>query len=108
MNLEELTNYELWLRFNKLDHKNYFFKDRSREVLNAYIDLPLIPGVQDNANNSRQTIIDFIREQEELQQPKGKRRIKGGRKRRSRKSRKRKSRSKSRRNKSRKSRRSRK
>jgi len=97
MNLEELTNYELWLRFNKLDHKNYFFKDRSREVLNAYIDLPLIPGVQDNANNSRQTIIDFIREQEELQQPKSKQRI-GGKKRRKSRGRK------SRRNKSRKSR----
>ncbi len=88
MNLEQLTNYELWLRFNKLDHKNYFFKDRSREVLNAYIDLPLIPGVQDNANNSRQTIIDFIREQEELQQPKSRRRMEGGRRRKSRRGRK--------------------
>jgi hypothetical protein len=99
MNLEQLTNYELWLRFNKLDHKNYLLKDR--EVLDAYIDLPLILGVQDDAKHSRQTIIDFIREQEALQQHKSRRRMEGGRKRKSR-------RSKSRRNKSRKSRRSKK
>ena len=84
MNLEHFTNYELWLRFNKLDHKNYLLKDRSQEVIDAYIDLLLIPGVQDDANNSRQTIIDYIREQEELQQPKIKRRMEGGRRRKSR------------------------
>jgi hypothetical protein len=96
MNLQQLTNDELLDRFDKLDHTNYLFKDRSQKVLDAYLDLLLLPGVQDDANNSRQTIIDFIREQEELQQPKSKRRMEGGR---SRKSRGRKSRrSKSRRN----------
>ena len=82
MNLEQLTNYELWLRFNKLDHKNYLLKDR--EVLDAYIELPLILGVQDDAKHSRQTIIDFIREQEALQQHKSRRRMEGGRRRKSR------------------------
>jgi hypothetical protein len=97
MNLEQLTNNELLDRFDKLDHTNYLFKDRSQKVLDAYLDLLLLPGVQDYANNSRQTIIDFIQEQEELQQPKGKRRIEGGRRRKSRRGKKSR-RSKSRRN----------
>ncbi len=76
-------------------------------MVNAYIDILLIHGVQDDdAKHSRQTIIDFIREQEALQQSKSRRQMEGGRKR---KTRRRKSRrSKSRRNKSRKSRRSKK
>ena len=101
MNLEQLTNDELLNRFDKLDHTNYLFKDRSQKVLDAYLDLLLLPGVQNDANNSRQTIIDFIREQEELQQPRSKQTVEGGRRRKriSRKSRGRKSRrSKSRRN----------
>ena len=86
MDLEQLTNGELLERFDKLDHTNYLFEDRSQKVLDAYLNLLLLPGVQNDANNSRQTIIDFIQEQEELQQPKNKRRMEGGR--RSRKSRK--------------------
>jgi hypothetical protein len=101
MNLQQLTNDELFLRFNELDHTNYLLKDRSEKVLLAYVNLVDLPGFQEDANNSRQTIIDFIQEQEELQQPKFKRRIEGGRRSKSR-------RSKSRRSKSRKSRRSRK
>ena len=100
MNLEQLPNDELLLRFDKLDHYNYVFKDRSQKVLDAYLELLLLPGVQD-ANNSRQTIIEFIQEQEELQQPRSKQTVEGGRRRKriSRKSRGRKSRrSKSRRN----------
>ncbi len=112
MNLEQYSNYELWLRFNKLDQKNDFLNDDRwpQKVVNAYIDILLIPGVQDDTKHSRQTIINFIREQEELQQStKSRRQMEGGRKRRSRKSRRNKSRrNKSRRNKSRKSRRSRK
>jgi hypothetical protein len=74
MNLEQLINDELMLRFDKLDHDNYVFKDRSKKVFDAYLELLFLPGGQDDANFSRQTIIDFIREQEELQQPKSKRR----------------------------------
>jgi len=84
MNLEQLTNDELLNRFDKLDNINYMFKDRSQKVLDAYLELLLLPGVQNDANNSRQTIIDFIREEEELQQPKSKQRIGGKRGRKSR------------------------
>jgi hypothetical protein len=83
MNLEQLPNNELIDRFDKLDCDNYVFKDRSQKVLDAYLELLLLPGVQD-ANNSRQTIIDFIREEEELQPPKNKRRMGEGRRRKSR------------------------
>jgi hypothetical protein len=55
------------------------FKDQSEKVFNAYLAVLELPGVQDDADNSRQTIIDFIREQESLQQPKSKRRMEGGR-----------------------------
>ena len=101
MNLEQLTNLELSERFEKLDHQNFVLKDRSGKIMEAYIELVFLPGVQDDANGSRQTIIDFIRDQEESQQPRSKQTVEGGRrrKRRSRKSRGRKSRrSKSRRN----------
>jgi hypothetical protein len=81
MNLEQLTNAELVERFEKLDHQNYVLTDRSQIVHEAYVALIFLNGVQDDANNSRQTIIDFIREQEELQQPRSKQRI-GGRRRR--------------------------
>ena len=97
MNLEQLTNLELSERFEKLDHQNFMLKDRSGKIMEAYIELVFLPGVQDDANGSRQTIIDFIRDQEESQQPRSKQTVEGGR--RSRKSRGRKSRrSKSRRN----------
>lgn len=79
MNLEQLPNAELIERFEELDHENYGLKDRSQTVRDAYVELIFLPGVQDDANNSRQTIIDFIREQESLQQPKSKRRTEGGR-----------------------------
>lgn len=81
MNLEQLTNAELIERFDKLDHRNYVLKDQSQTVPIAYLAIDNLPGVQDDAHGSRQTIIDFIREQEELQQPKTKRRTEGGRRR---------------------------
>jgi hypothetical protein len=104
MNLELLPNDELLLRFDKLDHQNYVFKDRSQKVIDAYLELLFLPGVQDDANFSRQTIIDFIREQEELQQSKSKRRMEGGRRRKSRRGKKSRTCRKSRRSKSRRNR----
>jgi hypothetical protein len=78
MNLEQLTNAELIERFDKLDHRNYVLKNQSQTVPIAYLAIDNLPGVQD-VDNSRQTIIDFIREQESLQQPKSIRRTEGGR-----------------------------
>ena len=84
MNLEQLTNEELIARFDKLD---YNFKSlltvHSHKIMEAYLHVFNLPGVQDDADNSRQTIIDFIREQEETQQPKSIRRTEGGRRRKS-------------------------
>jgi hypothetical protein len=101
MNLAQLNNAELIERFTTLDHLNYVLKDRSAKVMEAFLALNNLPGFQDDTDGSRQTIIDFIRDQEESQQPRSKQTVEGGRrrKRRSRKSRGRKSRrSKSRRN----------
>lgn len=75
MNLQQLTNDELMNRFDKLDHINYLIKDCSHEVIDAYLELISLPGVQDDANGSRQIIITYIQEQEESQQPKGKRKV---------------------------------
>jgi len=101
MNLQQLTNAELIDRFDKLDHN---FKSlltvHSQKIMEAYLAVGHLPGVQDDANNSRQTIIEYIRDQEEFQQPKSKQRT-GGRRRKSIKRRKGRKNRKSRRGKSR-------
>jgi hypothetical protein len=84
MNLEQLNNAELIERFTTLDHLNYVLKDRSAKVMEAFLALNNLPGFQDDTDGSRQTIIDFIRDQEESQPPKNRKRMEGGRRRKSR------------------------
>jgi len=81
MNLEQLTNDELLSKFDEMDlPKNTFSSDWDYTISNAYSDLLVLPGVQDNADNSRQTIIDFLRYEQQMQPPQKTRRV-GGRKR---------------------------
>ena len=82
MNLEQLTNGELLSKFDEIDLPKYALPDRDDSVGNAYVSLLLLgglDGVQDDADNSRQTIIDFLRN-EQFQKPYKTQRV-GGRKR---------------------------
>ncbi len=69
-------------------HLNYVLKDRYQTVIETYLAVALLPGVQDDANGSRQTIINYIQDRiinyiqdrEESQQPRNKRTVGGRRK----------------------------
>jgi hypothetical protein len=105
MDLEQLSNEELIERFEAIEP--VLGDAPNPEVVDALATLGDLDGFQD-ADNSRQIMIDYIREEEESQQPRSKRRTEGGKRRTSRRSRRsRKSRKSRRGRKSRKSRRGR-
>jgi hypothetical protein len=91
MDLEELSNAELIERFETI---NPVLGDApGPEVVDALATLGDLDGFEDE-DNSRQIMIDYIREEESSRQPRTKRRVEGGRRRtrRGRKSRRRRSR----------------
>ena len=104
MELEQLSNAELIERYEVLENMENV--EITPELADAIANLGDLDGLQNDADNSRGIMIDFIREAEKYRQPRARRRVEGmsGGKR---KSRRRKSR-RSRQKKSRRSRRARK
>ena len=98
--LENLDNAALIRKFDDTHGSNYAIEERCGKVTTAYINLVDLPGSQEDAECSRQTIIYYIKEEDELMPVRKPRRLKGGRKtikiRRSRKGKKNKRRRKSR------------
>lgn len=85
MDLQQLSNEELIERFEAIEP--VLGDAPNPEVVDALATLGDLDGFQD-ADNFRQIMIDYIREEESSQQPKTKRRMEGGKRRKSRKSRK--------------------
>ncbi len=77
MDLEQLTNHQLVLKFDNMNLPGYAYED---ELIDAYIELRHLPGHQEDDNGSRQTIINFLLEEEPSQNPGKTRRVVGGRK----------------------------
>jgi hypothetical protein len=78
MDLEQLNNEELVERYEILEGMEDFTPNA--ELSDAIATLGDLGGFQD-ADNSRQILINFIREEESSRQPRSKRRIEGGRRR---------------------------
>jgi len=78
MDLEQLSNADLIDRFEAIEP--ILGDAPNPEVVDALATLGDLDGFED-ADNSRQIMIDYIREEESSQQPKSKRRMEGGRRR---------------------------
>jgi len=102
MELEQLSNAELIERFEALENMQNV--EITPELTDAIANLGDLDGLQNDADNSRGIMIDYIREAEETRQPRARRRVEAmGKRTRTRKSRRTRTR-KSRRGKTRKSR----
>lgn len=78
MDLEQLSNAELIERFENIDP--LLGDAPNPKVVDALATLGDLDGFEDE-DNSRQIMIDYIREEESSRQPRTKRRIEGGRRR---------------------------
>jgi hypothetical protein len=75
MELEQLSNAELIERFEALENMENV--DISPELADAIANLGDLDGLQNDADNSRGIMIDYIREAEETRQPRARRRVEG-------------------------------
>ena len=77
MELEQLSNAELIERYEALENMDNV--EITPELADAIGNLGELDGLQNDADNSRGIMIDFIREAEETRQPRARRRVEGGR-----------------------------
>ncbi len=77
MELEQLSNAELIERFEALENMQNV--EITPELTDAIANLGDLDGLQNDADNSRGIMIDYIREAEETRQPRARRRVEGGR-----------------------------
>ena len=73
MELEQLSNAELIERYEVLENMENV--EITPELTDAIANLGDLDGLQNDADNSRGIMIDFIREAEETRQPRARRRV---------------------------------
>jgi hypothetical protein len=73
MELEQLSNAELIERYEALENMENV--EITPELADAIANLGDLDGLQNDADNSRGIMIDFIREAEETRQPRARRRV---------------------------------
>jgi len=73
MELEQLSNAELIERYEVLENMENV--EITPELADAIANLGDLDGLQNDADNSRGIMIDFIREAEETRQPRARRRV---------------------------------
>ena len=88
MDLEQLSNAELIERFETIEPLERDWGYIDPKIANAFTTLENNPNGFEVDNDSREIIINYIREEEESRQPITKRRVEGGRRRKTRRDRK--------------------